>query len=249
MRIKLCLTLIAIFCLLILSACNRSAPPARRALSSVIVVDVPSGMKNSEPDPAIAREESLIVSVRGDEYFVGGERFSGSSAPTMFQEYLEKQIKGAHGQTVYFQAGNNERYEYVIKGIDVIRQAGSPSLALIVRPQGQSELQQFKVEVAPKPDPEAAYKPNPLSLEVVLSADGKLTLNKTEQGTVLETARFASTLNDTLKARSGLDKTVTILGNWSSEYGHIVRAIDAAKGAGATPIVLTIDGLSNSKVK
>jgi len=194
MRIRLCLTLIAIFGLLILNACNKPAPPAGRALSNVIVVDIPGGMKNSEPDPAIAREESLIVSVRGDEYFVGGERFSGSSAPTLFQEYLEKQIKGAHGQTVYFQAGNNERYEYVIKGIDVIRQAGSPSLALM-------------------------------------------------------TDKFASTVNDTLKARSGLDKTVTILGNWSSEYGHIVRAIDAAKGAGATPIVLTIDGLSNSKVK
>src|SRR6185295_10749420 len=112
---------------------------------------------------------------------------------------LEKQIKGTHRETVYFEAGNNERYEYVIKGIDLIRRAGSSSLALIVRPRGQSELQQFKVEVAPKLDPEAANKPNPLSLEVVLSADGKLTLNKTEQGTVLETDKFASTLNDTLK--------------------------------------------------
>lgn len=249
MRIKIYLSLIAIFGLLIVHACNKPAPPATRALSNVSVVDVPHGMKNSEPDPAIGRENSLAVTVRGEEYFAGGEHFSGEYAGDKFQEYLGKQFKGSHGETVYLEAADNERYEYVVKTIDRIRRAGSTVLALIVKPEGKDTRQQLKVEVAPKPAPEENYKPNPLTLEVVLSPDGKITLNKTEQGTVFETDKFLGILKDAIKARGGLDKTVTILGNWSSEYGHIVRAIDAAKGAGATPIVLVIDGLPNSKIK
>ncbi len=114
-----------------------------------------------------------------------------------------------------------------------------------------------KVPAEPKPEEQQAdVKPNPLTLVVSINkSDSKIVLNKDEtlgdlSNTEPLTDRLAALFKDreaTGAFREGtneVEKTVFIKSPRSIKYGDVVKVIDAVKLAGAQPIGLQIDDLS-----
>src|SRR6478672_1607791 len=108
-----------------------------------------------------------------------------------------------------------------------------------------------KIPAEPKDQPQVDIKPNPLTLVITIDKNTKkVRLNNDDAGDVSD----ASALTDRLKAiftqreqngvfREGtneVEKTVFIKSSTSTKYGDVVRVIDAAKTAGASPIGLQV---------
>ena len=113
-----------------------------------------------------------------------------------------------------------------------------------------------KIPAEPKDQPQVDIKPNPLTLVITIDkTTKKVRLNNDDAGDVSD----ASALTDRLKAiftqreqngvfREGtneVEKTVFIKSSTSTKYGDVVKVIDAAKTAGASPIGLQVDSLEN----
>jgi len=114
-----------------------------------------------------------------------------------------------------------------------------------------------KVPAEPKPDQQDIVpKPNPLTLVVAINnSDKKVTLNNEAAGDVSNAADLTTRLNAIFKEREAggvlregtneVEKTVFIKSPRSMKYGEVVRVIDAVKQAGAQPIGLQVDDLTD----
>lgn len=113
-----------------------------------------------------------------------------------------------------------------------------------------------KVPAEPKPEEQQANpKPNPLTLVVAINkADMKVTLNNDDMGNISDLSGLTNKLAQTFKERetngvfregtNEVEKTIFIKSPRSVRYGAVVNVIDAVKQAGAQPIGLQIDDLS-----
>lgn len=114
-----------------------------------------------------------------------------------------------------------------------------------------------KVPAEPKPDQQQAdIKPNPLTLVVTVNkSDSKIFLNKEKElGDISDTKPLSDELSRIFKDREAngsfregtneVEKTVFIKSPRSVKYGDVVKIIDAVKLAGASPVGLQIDDLS-----
>jgi biopolymer transport protein ExbD len=112
------------------------------------------------------------------------------------------------------------------------------------------------VPAEPKPDDQTIAKPNPLTLVVGINkADKKLTLNTETLGDVTNTEELTNRLTAIFKEREAtgafregtneVEKTLFIKSPRSVKYGEVVKVIDAVKQAGAQPIGLQIDDLTD----
>ena len=114
-----------------------------------------------------------------------------------------------------------------------------------------------KVPAEPKPDQQDIVpKPNPLTLVVAINnSDKKVTLNNEGAGDVSNASDLTTRLNAIFKEREAggvlregtneVEKTVFIKSPRSMKYGEVVRVIDAVKQAGAQPIGLQVDDLTD----
>jgi biopolymer transport protein ExbD len=122
---------------------------------------------------------------------------------------------------------------------------------------------QFPTQTLPPRTPEV--NTNPLTLVVRIHDDRRLSLNNIENiGSINDQSRlnaelarifderlqnrafrdeseFMSTLTDTER----VERTVFIKAPRTIDYGEVVRVIDGIKGAGAYPIGLQVDNLTN----
>ena len=113
-----------------------------------------------------------------------------------------------------------------------------------------------KVPAEPKPDEQQANpKPNPLTLVVSINkSDKKVTLNNEDLGDTSNLSGLTDKLkqifadrtqNNVLREGTNeVEKTLFIKSPRSVRYGEVVNIIDAVKQAGAQPIGLQIDDLS-----
>jgi len=112
-----------------------------------------------------------------------------------------------------------------------------------------------KVPAEPKDQPQQEVKPNPLTLVVAINKDTKgITLNNEPAGDVTDAASLTGQLSEIFKARetngvfrentNEVEKTIFIKSPTSVRYGDVVKVIDAVKMAGAQPIGLQIDDLT-----
>ena len=122
----------------------------------------------------------------------------------------------------------------------------------------------FETKIPSEPDPNqdlSQIKPNPLTLVVFISPDGKLKLNTEEMGSISDTSQLSTRLVEVFKGRIGkgykagmetrsdlpeeerIEKTVFIKAPRAIPYGTGVKVIDAIKGAGASPVGLQVDDL------
>jgi biopolymer transport protein ExbD len=113
-----------------------------------------------------------------------------------------------------------------------------------------------KVPAEPKDQQDVNVKPNPLTLVVAINKETKaITLNNDNFGDVSDTDKLNARLSEIFKERENngvfregtneVEKTVFIKSPKSVRYGDVVKVIDAAKAAGASPIGLQIDDLAD----
>ena len=126
---------------------------------------------------------------------------------------------------------------------------------MVITPLKPSRFE-AKVPAEPKDDQQVDVKPNPLTLVVAINnADKSITLNNEPAGDVSNADPLTERLTAVFKEREAqgtfregtneVEKTLFIKSPRSVRYGDVVRVIDAAKVAGAEPIGLQIDDLSN----
>jgi biopolymer transport protein TolR len=125
---------------------------------------------------------------------------------------------------------------------------------MIISPVKPSKFE-AKVPAEPKDQPQQEVKPNPLTLVVAINKDTKaITLNNEAAGDVSDAAALTGKLEEIFKTRetngvfregtNEVEKTIFIKSPTSVRYGDVVKVIDAAKLAKASPIGLQIDDLT-----
>ncbi len=113
-----------------------------------------------------------------------------------------------------------------------------------------------KVPAEPKDQQQQNVKPNPLTLVVAINKDSKaITLNNDPFGDVNDTDKLKNKLIQIFKERENngvfrentneVERTLFIKSPKKVKYGDVVRVIDAVKEAGAQPIGLQIDDLTD----
>ncbi|HVQ57084.1 MAG TPA: biopolymer transporter ExbD [Pyrinomonadaceae bacterium] len=125
---------------------------------------------------------------------------------------------------------------------------------MVITPVKPSKFE-AKVPAEPKDQQNLEVKPNPLTLVVAINKDTKaVTLNNEPAGDVSDASMLTGKLEEIFKARetngvfregtNEVEKTIFIKSPTSVRYGDVVKVIDAAKVAKATPIGLQIDDLT-----
>lgn len=125
---------------------------------------------------------------------------------------------------------------------------------MIITPSKPSRFE-AKVPAEPKPEEQqAVVKPNPLTLVIAINnSDKSITLNNEKFGDISNTEDLTNKLKQVFDERTSngtfregtneVEKTVFLKSPRSAKYGEVVKVIDAAKTAGASPIGLQIDDL------
>lgn len=126
---------------------------------------------------------------------------------------------------------------------------------MVISPMKPSRFE-AKVPAEPKPeDKQSQPRPNPLTLVVTVDkANLGLKLNNQDMGNVTDPSPLTDELSKVFKDRENngvfregtneVEKTIFIKAPRSIKYGDVVKVIDAAKSAGAQPIGLQIDDLT-----
>lgn len=118
---------------------------------------------------------------------------------------------------------------------------------MVITPVKPSKFE-AKVPAEPKDQPQQDVRPNPLTLVIAINKDTKaITLNNTPVGDVSDTSVLTAKLVEVFQARDlnlEAEKTVFIKSPTAVRYGDVVKVIDAAKSAKASPIGLQIDDLA-----
>ena len=126
---------------------------------------------------------------------------------------------------------------------------------MVISPLKPSRFE-AKVPAEPKPEDKLSPpKPNPLTLVITIDKGTlAIKLNNEEMGNVTDTTALETKLGGVFKERQDqgtfregtneVEKTVFIKAPRSIRYGDVVKVIDAAKVAGAQPIGLQVDDLT-----
>ena len=126
---------------------------------------------------------------------------------------------------------------------------------MVITPLKPSRFE-AKVPAEPKDEQQMNVKPNPLTLVLSINKDTKaISLNNDVFGDVTDTEKLSNKLKEIFKERDAngvfregsneVEKTVFMKAPKSIRYGDVVKVIDAAKAAGASPIGLQVDDLAN----
>lgn len=126
---------------------------------------------------------------------------------------------------------------------------------MLISPLKPSKFE-AKVPAEPKDDSISPAKPNPLTLVVTIDKAGGMLLNKDTMGNVSDTQPLTDRLVQVFKEREAsgtafregtneVEKTIFVKAPRSLKYGEVVKVIDAVKFAGAAPIGLQIDDLTD----
>ena len=125
---------------------------------------------------------------------------------------------------------------------------------MVITPVKPSKFE-AKVPAEPKNQQQLDVKPNPLTLVVAINRENRsISLNNEAAGSVDDPAALTAKLTDIFTQRTNngvfrensneVEKTIFIKSPTLVKYGDVVKVIDAAKQAGASPIGLQIDDLS-----
>ena len=125
---------------------------------------------------------------------------------------------------------------------------------MVITPVKPSRFE-AKVPAEPKNEQQLDVKPNPLTLVVAINRESRaITLNNEAAGTIDDPTALTGKLSSIFEQRSAngvfrentneVEKTIFIKSPTLARYGDVVKVIDAAKLAGASPIGLQIDDLT-----
>ena len=125
---------------------------------------------------------------------------------------------------------------------------------MVITPSKPSRFE-AKVPAEPKNEQQTNVKPNALTLVVAINRETRgISLNNENAGSIDDPTALTGKLADIFKQRENngvfrentneIEKTIFIKSPTSVKYGDVVKVIDAAKMAGAQPIGLQIDDLT-----
>lgn len=222
--------------------------------------NLPQNMKSVEEDADIAKETSCVISVNDDggTFLIGKEKISESQLTAKIDKKMED--KSPDKRIVYIESAVGVKYETIVKLLNSIRKADIDRVGLVAVKGNYEKLaikpSRFEVRLPAEPieDDRVDIKPNPLTLVVSIDKSGVLRLNMDSMGDVNNTEKLTDKLTEIFKDReingvfreatNEVEKTVIIKASRSLKYGDVVKVIDAVKLAGAQPIGLQIDDLS-----
>lgn len=126
---------------------------------------------------------------------------------------------------------------------------------MVITPLKPSRFE-AKVPAEPKDEQQVDVKPNPLTLVVAINKETRgILLNTDSAGTIDDPSSLTTRLTEIFKIRENngvfregtneVEKTIFIKSPTSVRYGDVVKVIDAAKMAGAQPIGLQVDDLTD----
>jgi len=125
---------------------------------------------------------------------------------------------------------------------------------MVITPVKPSKFE-AKVPAEPKNEQQLDVKPNPLTLVISINRENRaISLNNESAGSVDDPTALTAKLTDIFNQRTTngvfregtneVEKTVFLKSPTLVKYGDVVKVIDAAKMAGASPIGLQIDDLT-----
>lgn len=268
MKLNYLLAVSSLFAILIfVTGCPRKPSVETGSRNFGPPVVLPKRVMNAEVDPAIQQASAVIVSMPlTQQYYVGSEQYPKDVVGEKVSQLLAG--GGEPNRIVYFAGGHSLDYGEVANVIDSLRKVGVVRIGLQVEtPAGAHGPSILRVQIPPEPninDDLSTLKPNPLTLVVSIAKDLKLKLNQEQMGAAEEPGQLTQKLTEIFQKRKeqhaykpGLEtrtdlpederveKTIVVKAQRSIRYGDVVRLIDAIKGAGANPIVLQIDDLSD----
>ncbi|HVF30477.1 MAG TPA: biopolymer transporter ExbD [Pyrinomonadaceae bacterium] len=126
---------------------------------------------------------------------------------------------------------------------------------MVITPVKPSRFE-AKVPAEPKNEQQLDVKPNPLTLVIAINRENRsISLNNESAGSIDDPTALTAMLSEIFKTRetngvfregtNEVEKTIFIKSPKLAKYGDVVKVIDASKSAGASPIGLQIDDLSN----
>jgi biopolymer transport protein ExbD len=215
------------------------------------IADIPRDIKNATADAHLGEEKAIVVSVLpGKNLYIGEFEYPRD----VLGDVIEKRLKEnpSERQLIYINSDLRTEYGEIVNVLDSIRKTDVENIGLRVAPKSENERQFYilkvKIPAEPKMEDEPV-KPNPYTLIINVTKDGKTTLNK--QGMQVE--EIARKLPEIFKDRESkgvfregtndVFKEITIKASRSASYRDIIMLVDAATGAGAFPVYLQIDDL------
>ena len=125
---------------------------------------------------------------------------------------------------------------------------------MVITPVKPSKFE-AKVPAEPKNEQQLDVKPNPLTLVIAINRENRaISLNNESAGSVDDPTALTAKLTDIFNQRTTngvfregtneVERTVFLKSPTLVKYGDVVKVIDAAKMAGASPIGLQIDDLT-----
>jgi biopolymer transport protein ExbD len=229
-----------------------------------VPVNLPRELTASDRDSNIEKESAVIITITADGRMYVGTGHSAVEVRDLGAKIgpsLESQPE--EDRIAYLAVDVAADYGQVVAACDQVRKIESARAGLLVNRVRDDWPSRLVVELPPVPDPNpdlSKLKPNPLILVAAITPDLKVMLNTEPMGEVndldplnqklqqifrLRTEQFAvrqgyETRSD-LPMSERIEKTLIIKAAKSVKYGDVVKVIDAAKAAGAHPIVLQLD--------
>jgi len=231
-----------------------------------VPVNLPRDLKDSDKDSNMEKAEAVIITVAADgRIYLGADHspIEGSELAAKIKRSLESQPP--EDRIAYLAADVAADYGNVVSACDEIRKIDLSRAGLMVSKIRDDWPSRLIVELPVEPNPNADLshlKPNPLTLVVEIRPDLTLKLNQDAIGSVNDLSSLSEKLQQIFRMRleqhayregyetrvdlpesERIEKTLTIKAPRRVKYGDVVKVIDAARGAGARPIVLQLDDL------
>ncbi len=214
-------------------------------------VNVPRNVKNSDPDFKMAKDSPCLVTMPNAADILFGDK-------KLTKDALGKEISDCltplslEKKIVYIKADDALEYGNILDVLNVAQKAKVEKIGFVVSPTDNIDEPRNVLEVMLPADSKhidsKLGRPNPLLLIVFLDDKGKIKLNMDGHDSL---ESLTTRLKEIFKQReetgvfregtNEVEKTVFIKAPRSIKYGEVVKAIDAVRGGGGSPIGIQLD--------
>jgi biopolymer transport protein ExbD len=250
-----------VFCLLSLALIFSGCSTVRLQLQEITKEQskLPREMKFAEEDFRIQKETSCIITVNDDTgvFLIGKDQLGKDQLAERVKELMSD--KSPDERIVYLKSTENVKYQTIIEVLNSIRRADIDKIGLIVLRENEEKPgarpHMLEVKLPEGENDSKILKPDPLVLVAMIDRTKNLRLNNEQMGSAGEQTALTNKLVQVFKDRENngifregtneVEKTVIVKAARSLTYGDVVKLINAVKGAGAAPIGLQIDDLTD----
>jgi TonB family protein len=234
-----------------------SSSPLAPLVPDGVTITPPANLAAADIDPGLMSGSAIVVTVPYDSGIYVNR------VPVTFDQLAREVARLlARPSSSYFQSAAPAKPIYVLADVAVtysrfveicneLRKPGVNLLGLVglrKADRGSAGILPFNLASPVNGfQTSAPLGPGPLRLVVKIGADGRLTLNTEDEGTVADSSLLSAQLAEILAERPRIhsyqsaapvsEKTVYVDAESSVKYGDLVKIVDVIKGAGSDRIV------------